>query len=316
MANLSESSTWEVGIYQIETSDYVVGGSSGVSNTQAKQLANRTKFLKDQVDALGTSVTALQAFTGAGPQFSTRTEVTSNDVDPTLTSSHIGGLIRVVGTGNDITLMSASVLGDKRVVAIIFEAAGNLVCQGSDQINDLGTSAATQSYPAGTLVMLTSNGSNRFFVISKHVMQNNVPAGLVAHFATSTAPAGWLKADGSVVSRATYPRLFAAIGTLYGAGDGSTTFKLPDLRGEFIRGFDDGRGVDTGRVIGSSQDASKVNGHVGTFGSSLAITVTNPDATESYAINGRVGTSMDSSATFSRSHVRPRNVAMLACIKI
>ena len=61
MANLSESATWEAGIYQIETTDPVQGGASGVSNTQGKQLANRTKYLKDHVDALEASSTTLLA---------------------------------------------------------------------------------------------------------------------------------------------------------------------------------------------------------------------------------------------------------------
>ncbi|MBP2631566.1 MAG: Tail Collar domain protein [Firmicutes bacterium] len=77
--------------------------------------------------------------------------------------------------------------------------------------------------------------------------------GNVQYFARQTAPGGWLKADGSAVSRADYANLFDAVGIMFGAGDGSTTFNLPDLRGEFIRGFDNGRGVDTGRILGSSQ---------------------------------------------------------------
>lgn len=64
------------------------------------------------------------------------------------------------------------------------------------------------------------------------------PAGLVAPFAGKTAPSGWLKCDGSAVSRTTYAALFAAIGTLYGAGDGSTTFNLPNLIGYLPLGMD------------------------------------------------------------------------------
>lgn len=71
---------------------------------------------------------------------------------------------------------------------------------------------------------------------------------------------GWLVADGAAVSRTTYAALFAAIGTTYGSGDGSTTFNLPDLRGEFLRGLDNGRGVDAGRTLGSAQ-ASMVQTH-------------------------------------------------------
>jgi hypothetical protein len=55
--------------------------------------------------------------------------------------------------------------------------------------------------------------------------------GMVAAYAGSSAPSGWLLCDGTAVSRTTYSALFAAIGTSYGAGDGSTTFNLPDLRG-------------------------------------------------------------------------------------
>ena len=77
--------------------------------------------------------------------------------------------------------------------------------------------------------------------------------GQVCFFGMTTAPEGFLKANGAAVSRTTYAALFAAIGTTYGAGDGSTTFNLPDLRGEFPRGWDDGRGVDSGRGFGSSQ---------------------------------------------------------------
>lgn len=62
------------------------------------------------------------------------------------------------------------------------------------------------------------------------------PAGVITAFAGSTAPAGWLLCDGSAVSRATHSVLFAAIGTIYGAGNGSTTFNLPDLTARVIVG--------------------------------------------------------------------------------
>lgn len=82
---------------------------------------------------------------------------------------------------------------------------------------------------------------------------NGVFVGAVLPFAMSSAPAGWLKCNGAAVSRTTYAALFAAVGTVFGVGDGSTTFNLPDLRGEFFRGWDDGKGTDAGRVFGSGQ---------------------------------------------------------------
>lgn len=63
------------------------------------------------------------------------------------------------------------------------------------------------------------------------------PPGLIAPFAGGTVPAGWLLADGSEVSRSTYADLFAAIGTVYGAGNGTTTFDLPSLSGRVPVGY-------------------------------------------------------------------------------
>jgi microcystin-dependent protein len=63
------------------------------------------------------------------------------------------------------------------------------------------------------------------------------PAGTVVPYAGSSAPTGWLFADGSAISRSTYAGLFAILSTIYGAGDGSTTFNLPDLRGRMVAGY-------------------------------------------------------------------------------
>ena len=63
-----------------------------------------------------------------------------------------------------------------------------------------------------------------------------VPSGAVQYFALKSAPSGWIKADGTAISRTTYAALFAAIHTTFGVGNGSTTFNLPDLRGEFLLG--------------------------------------------------------------------------------
>ena len=86
---------------------------------------------------------------------------------------------------------------------------------------------------------------------------------LIVFEPTTTPPAGYIKANGALLSRTAYAWLFGRIGTTYGAGDGSTTFAIPDLRGEFVRGLDDGRGVDSGRVIGSAQ-ASQMQSHTHT----------------------------------------------------
>jgi phage-related tail fiber protein len=137
---------------------------------------------------------------------------------------------------------------------------------------------------------------------------------MVAYFARNTAPSGWLKANGAAVSRTTYAALFAAIGTTFGAGDGSTTFNLPDLRAEFIRGWDDGRGVDSGRAFGTwqgDQFGSHTHNVKATTGNAGVNTATNAPADSAQA---QVATSA-AGGTSNGNETRPRNVALLACIK-
>lgn len=91
------------------------------------------------------------------------------------------------------------------------------------------------------------------------------PPGAVMPFATDKQPSRyWLYCDGRAVSRTTYSSLFAVIGTTYGAGNGSTTFNLPDYRGAFIRGLDSGRGLDGGRRLGTLQ-GDAIRNITGTF---------------------------------------------------
>jgi len=73
---------------------------------------------------------------------------------------------------------------------------------------------------------------------------SDTPPGAILQFAGSSAPANWLLCDGALVSRTTYANLFTAIGTQYGAGDGATTFKLPDLRGRVPVGVGQATGTD------------------------------------------------------------------------
>lgn len=81
-----------------------------------------------------------------------------------------------------------------------------------------------------------------------------VPTGVIAQTALAAAPAGWLLCDGSAVSRTTYPLLFAAIGTTFGAGNGTTTFNVPNLKGRVIVGIDTGQAeFDVRGEVGGSK---------------------------------------------------------------
>lgn len=78
--------------------------------------------------------------------------------------------------------------------------------------------------------------------------------GFITAFATPEAPDGWLECNGQTIDRNRYSALFACIGVTFGAGDGVNTFNVPDLRSEFIRGWDHDRGIDPGRTFATSQD--------------------------------------------------------------
>jgi microcystin-dependent protein len=129
---------------------------------------------------------------------------------------------------------------------------------------------------------------------------------------STTVPAGWIKANGAAISRTTYAALFNVIGTTYGVGNGSTTFNLPDFRGEFVRGLDDGRGVDTGRAMGSAQ-AEDIKTH--THSLSAAMGLGSLDASGADTVGfGSGGGSGVTNAT-GGTETRPRNIAQLVIMK-
>ena len=172
-----------------------------------------------------------------------------------------------------------------------------------------------------------------------------VPTGSVFCLAVNTVPTGYVKCNGASYSRTgTYAALFAVIGTTYGAAD-SSHFNVPDLRGEFVRGFDDSRGVDNNRQVGTSQGGENAQHNhaasssvsesshthnrggldLGGGSGSVAITL---GSGQSYQIgygnsissksSGSATTGISVSTTTSNqgSEARPRNIAMLYIIKI
>lgn len=144
-----------------------------------------------------------------------------------------------------------------------------------------------------------------------------VPAGAVMSFASSTCPAGWLNANGASVDSATYPDLAAALGA-------TGSFSLPDLRGEFVRGLDDGRGVDGGRPIMTAQgqdfksfNVQNAQGPVGPPGYTHGPVTIEKSGLSSGPLFGGYWAQPAGLIRFQwdGSEVRPRNVALLYCIK-
>ena len=163
--------------------------------------------------------------------------------------------------------------------------------------------------------------------LAQAIKQLGTPIGSVLAYPIDDVPAHCLECNGAVISRETYPELFTVIGTTYGAGDGATTFKIPDLRGEFIRGWDHGRGLDgtLDRAIATiEEDSISVDDLTMTLskskgGTSSAMPVVNGgNNQEPFNANGSSSlyTAITSNAAFTSAgnETRPHNVAMMYCI--
>ena len=335
MANLKESSFWEEGIYQWETSDPVLGGENGIDNVPTRQLANRTKWLKD--NKLDKSATAASADLAKKAQVADKLSKARNVGGVAFDGSadiNLPGVNKPGNqdtSGNAATASYAAQIAARKIGGVIFNAKTDIDLPGVNIKGNQDTSGnaatATRLQTICTINGVPFDGNTNI---------NTTPAGAVQFFAMDTAPVGWLKANGAALSRTTYANLFAAIGTRFGEGDGSTTINLPDLRGLFLRGWDDGRGLDKNRELGSWQidgtisdkdkdkDKDKVIihrsiGYSNEYNNKVLIEQNNLKQETMYKTN------MASTAAFGserpidlnrQSEVRPLNVALLACIKI
>ncbi len=244
--------------------------------------------------------------------------VTSTTASSTTLNLSNTGMVLVNASSGNITvhLPAASDLAHAEYQLVRTDSSANTVtiaADGSDSVEGL----SSRSLPIGARFTLVSDGVSAW----RWPHSDPTPAGVVAYSAALNVPDGWLECNGGDILRSAYPRLFAAIGTHYGVGDGTTTFGLPDLRGEFIRALDSGRLIDPepARELGSAQtDAfgahNHMSGFVGTYrGNSTGVSgglikVGTTDLTIT-------SVSPDSFPDAGGSETRPRNVALMAIIR-
>ena len=215
MGKITEQQQWEEDIYLIEKQDKVLGGELGVINIQAKQLANRTKYLKDQVDGInrdrtGYAPKASPAFTGV----------------PTAPTA-------VLGTNN--TQIATTAFVKTAIAALVGSAPAAL-----DTLEELARALAGDANLKETLLAEIGSKANATDFNALHDLFIGIPI----PYPLSTVPTGCLAMNGQKFDKSRYPKLALK----YPSGT------LPDMRGEFIRGLDNGRGVDSGRALLSTQD--------------------------------------------------------------
>lgn len=380
MANAIEINEFTEGVRLIETGDRVIGGEDAPINQPLKSLANRTKYLKNQVELtrqqLGNSannsvklsgnqtISGEKSFSGEvnfykGIAVSDSQELHSRDTFVHIGASATSAYLRNRKSGKALELKNDGIIQydgsevltvrkvshsptDYTVATIPSSFALNKVF--SDTIKRggaIGLGGANHSIAIGW------DAAGLIAKVDQNTMNVGTPAGAIMYFAQSTPPFGWLKANGAAVSRTVYANLFAAIGTTYGAGDGRTTFNLPDLRGEFIRTWDDGRGIDTGRSHASQQQGNVASHRhatgwrIGVVGNEFALIrhdwtgssnvvsdVSSGTAAQNYGdldpYGQTAGTNYRSSNDFygtsreiydQQGDTRPRNIALMACIK-
>ena len=223
MGKITEQQQWEEDVYLIEKQDKVLGGELGVINIQAKQLANRTKYLKDKVDGInrdrtGYAPKASPAFTGI----------------PTAPTA-------ALGTNN--TQIATTAFVKTEIAALVGSAPAAL-----DTLEELARALAGDANLKTTLLAEIGKKANATDFNALHDLFIGIPI----PSPLSTVPTGCLAMNGQRFDTRRYPKLAQK----YPSG------QLPDMRSEFIRGWDNGRGVDAGRGMLSVQyDEIKSHNH-------------------------------------------------------
>ena len=240
------------------------------------------------------------------------TITTNNITDGTIVNNDISASAAIAGTkvSPDFGSQDVTTTGDVSVTDATI--SGNASVTGTTTIS--GLTYPTSDGSADEVLKTNGSGTLSFGTIL------TVPAGAVFHFAASSAPTGYLKANGDTIPNgsgtvqgvtADFSALYAVIGSTYGSAG-----QLPDLRGEFLRGWDDSRGVDSGRTFGSFQDHQLQSHNHGELYNTASSgqdqagsgSGDNDNTSFKYTDNGgNVG-------NFG-TETRPRNIALLACIK-
>ena len=228
--------------------------------------------------------------------------ITTNGVNFTLPST-IGGPGKFLTSQNDGTLNWDTVSNP----TITVNSPLTAVLNGLD-VTDVSV-ALSGDLQIGFSDALTQLSNE----LEGQIQENTVPPGAIMAFAMNSAPPGWLACDGALVDRSGssgYSSLFNAIGTTYNVGgEAATKFRLPDLRGYFVRGFGTNSDTTASGTFGTKQ-ADQLKSHTHSLG---VIAGTDGDDGTDSVLKARNGSG--TTGATGGDETRPRNIAMLYCIK-
>ncbi len=306
MANLPETPQWEDGIYQIEVSDPVLGGPDGISNRQAKQLASRTSYLKQQVEKGGSDLAKHIAAADPHTQYATK-------ASPTFT----GTPTAPTPAANDNSKKLVTTEFVARAIAALAGTAPETLDTLKELADALGNDPNFATTVLNKLAEKLAKDQNGADIPDKAAFLQNLglgegaPAIGVPFFWPSAAMPNtvidswssmvFLKFNGAKFSASDYPVLAKVFPSLV----------LPEARGDFIRIWDDGRGADSGRALLSWQAATALSQFGGNYpegsGHAIAdydgISAHQPGFSRFQYTSNSVGDGVNFIA------VRPRNIA-------
>lgn len=292
MANVTETPSYDAGIYQIETTDPVLGGPNGIANAQAKGLANRTAFLKQQIDQLysgqltpawiasqdyvhgelqkldakqSVRAATVANITLSGVQTIDGVALTVGDrvlVKDQTAAAQSGiylvaaqGWTRATDADNGTKLSSGARVaveeGTSNAGSVWYLSTAGTINVGTTALTFVNEHRAASSSLPGVVILASvadaiAGTDEQKAVTPKGALEaafSAYPVGAPIPWPTAVPPPGFIAMTGQSFSAATYPKLAIAYPALV----------LPDMRAEFIRGWDAGRGIDTGRAILTQQ---------------------------------------------------------------
>lgn len=246
-----------------------------------------------------------------------------------------GALISVAAPDNNFALSKIAQIATARILGRTTAGTGNIETLTAAQVAAMLPEFTGDSGSGGVKGLVKAPGAGDAGKVlfgdgTWQTVSSSLPSGLIGDFAMETPPAGWLLCYGQAVSRSTYAALYAAVGDTWGAGNGTTTFNLPDFRDRVRAGLGDMGGSAAGRLSGISGLDSNAMAQVGGVSTvtltsaqlpSISFSIGRSGSAGSSGVNAAAGGSADGSfsggsvgSNQAHPNVQPTAI-VLTCIK-